>query len=385
MTENMGSENASVNVNTGPTPERLPAAVQAGVFGEQAYESAKSLVERLEHIKATSRDYVVRETHLNAHVTSDGLTTSLTGKERFLGLSTTPMRRWAEKQMADRLQVPWKYVELMKQEHKGDLLNENYNSWLNDSSDKRLLRVAEGHVRGYLSSRYLIIDNYDVALKALGAAKECGAVFQRADLDEGHLYLRALDLNTPHVINKDVYFAGIHVRNSDVGGAALTVEPFFWRKACSNGLVYSQGLRKIHLGTEMDVGIFSRETLEADVHVIYMKVGDMVRAALSPDVVERFKDDLETMLGVTLDLEPSIKKLATYGLTESERDSLLSLIFKDETLDNQTRKTPYGLLQGMTSLARDMNSERGFRLMKTAGDFVQDFSAGKLELVEVRA
>ena len=52
----------------------------------------------------------------------------------------------AHRQIADRLGIPYKYYERMRQENP-TLLDSNINSWLNTTPEKRMLRTLDGKLR----------------------------------------------------------------------------------------------------------------------------------------------------------------------------------------------------------------------------------------------
>ena len=72
-------------------------------------------------------------------------------------------------------------------------------------------------------------------------------------------------------------------RPGGVGGeavGALVVEPFIYRLQCLNGMtVPDRKLRKYHVGRVADeeglLSVFSDETLRADDHAFFLKVGDL--------------------------------------------------------------------------------------------------------------
>ncbi|CDB35735.1 pF06067 domain protein [Phascolarctobacterium sp. CAG:266] len=72
----------------------------------------------------------------------------------------------AHRQIADRLGIPYKYYERMRQENPA-LLDSNINSWLNTTPEKRMLRTLDGKLRAFLSDRYRRLDNLCCPLSQL--------------------------------------------------------------------------------------------------------------------------------------------------------------------------------------------------------------------------
>ncbi len=81
----------------------------------------------------------------------------------------------AHRQIADRLGIPYKYYERMRQENPA-LLDSNINSWLNTTPEKRMLRTLDGKLRAFLSDRYRRLDNLELVdhvLPVIAAMKGC--------------------------------------------------------------------------------------------------------------------------------------------------------------------------------------------------------------------
>lgn len=81
----------------------------------------------------------------------------------------------AHRQIADRLGIPYKYYERMRQENPA-LLDSNINSWLNTTPEKRMLRTLDGKLRAFLSDRYRRLDNLELVdhvLPVIASMKGC--------------------------------------------------------------------------------------------------------------------------------------------------------------------------------------------------------------------
>lgn len=139
----------------------------------------------------------------------------------------------AHRQIADRLGIPYKYYERMRQENPV-LLDSNINSWLNTTPEKRMLRTLDGKLRAFLSDRYRRLDNLELVdhvLPVIAAMKGCEIA--SCDVTETHLYLKVINKTMKtEIVPGDIVQAGFVVSNSEIGLGALKVEPLVYRLVC---------------------------------------------------------------------------------------------------------------------------------------------------------
>lgn len=266
----------------------------------------------------------------------------------------------AHAQIADRLSIPKRYYDRLRAEAPA-LLDRNVNYWLAAKPEKRLVRILDGNARAFLSDRYRRLDHYDLMEHVLPVFGEIhGLMFQTSALTDRRLYVRALLPRLSAEIRVgDIVQAGVSLRNSEVGEGALVVEPFLWRLVCSNGMTTPIGrLRKYHAGRAAEeddeqIRIYRDETLAADDAAFFLKVGDLVRAALSEaqfeEIVERMRGAAETR---KIDDVPEATRVLSqrYDLTETEGRSILRHIIEGGDL------TKWGAINAITAAAKDADS-----------------------------
>jgi hypothetical protein len=73
---------------------------------------------------------------------------------------------WARGQLANKLGIPRKYYERVRNSSKSELLAENINAWLGER-ERRLIRILNGKTRAFFSDRYRMMNNYDISLFSL--------------------------------------------------------------------------------------------------------------------------------------------------------------------------------------------------------------------------
>lgn len=319
------------------------------------------LVEELERQKRNSLDLIVDSRQLRANA-NGRITIEIPEYGDF------ELTEWAHSQLAEKLGIPKKYYDRMRNAGKLDLLADNINAWI-EERDRRLIRILDGRIRAILSDRYRIMDNYDILFLALDEFKQKETVeIHRTDLTETMMYLKAIDNTlTAEIRDSDSVSGGLIIRNSEVGASSLRVEPFILRQVCSNGLIASQALRKIHLGRQMEGGeIWSDETKELEDKALWAKVRDVIRATFDKQIfeswVEKLRESTEIVIEKPIKAVNNIAKLI--GLSEEKKNQLLM---------HFSEHTKYGLVNAVTTLARESESiDEQIRLEEFGGKLLEE-------------
>jgi hypothetical protein len=220
-------------------------AEQESSAGGEGKMDLRSLVEELKRQKENSLDIISKDEDMRAIPDNKfGLLLRIANKGAW------PLTEWAHSQLAEKLEIPKRYYDRIRESKKFELLSENINAWL--GGKRRLIRILDGKIRAILSDRYRIIDNYDLIFLALDEFKKKDTIeIYRIDLTETMLYLKAIDRTLiDSVKDEDIVYGGLIIRNSEVGASALRIEPFILRRICSNGLILEHSLKKIHLGRQ---------------------------------------------------------------------------------------------------------------------------------------
>lgn len=327
-----------------------------------------SLAQELERLRAAAVDAVVSTEKVNAVSENGVLTIEVPDYGRY------PLTHWGHEQLAEKSRIPFGYYQQMLQEGHADLAATNVNTWLRhragDGKDKLLIRMTDQKVRAVLSNRYRMLDNYDLALLTMGRAKEHGAEVLRCDLTDQRMYIKLVvpqykeyltftpqetAAHTWHEVGEDEVIPGLIVSNSEVGAGAFRVEPFLFRRACSNGCITDARLYQIHMGRELDIGqlIYSDETRQLEDKAIWSKVKDVIDSTFNPAVLKVLVDKMRAARGIPIENEfvPSVVDTVVKNaqLSKEHRDSLLAYFAKEGN-------TVFGIVNGMTRLAQDFAS-----------------------------
>ena len=231
---------------------------------------------------------------------------------------TIKISELAHQQLATHLRIPKTYYDRMAF-NSPDLLCVNANQWLKQDSEgkpKRMLRTLdpdkssssqisralEGFdtlrpdslCRAFLSERYRPMDNYSLAQHVLPLFQENEWEVKSANLSNKFLDIKAIrtgaDYGTREVKVGDPVAIGVHIRNSEVGCASLSISPFIERLICTNGMSipdFGPAHKRRHLGARQDEisevnDLVTRyktdETRQAHDRYMWLNIKDTIRA-----------------------------------------------------------------------------------------------------------
>lgn len=272
-----------------------------------------------------------------------------------------PVNSHTHAQVADRIGIPKKYYDRMRNEAPV-LLDTNVGHWFIEKPDRRLVRTLDGHVRAFLSDRYRRLDDYDLMERAVLPvfSETQGLTVHLAALTPERMHVRAYLPGMQQAITSkvgDIVCAGVSIRNSEVGAGALAVEPWLMKLACLNGMtIPAYAMRKYHIGKKIEeeddgADVFSDETLAADDTAFFLKVRDLVRAALDEvkfaDIVQRLRETADPLTTVKKPVKAVEVLTQKHGLTEDEGESILTHLIQGGDLSQ------WGVLNAVTRAAQD--------------------------------
>ena len=282
----------------------------------------------------------------------------------------------AHQQIASRLNIPFRYYQKM-QVYAPELLDQNVNTWFAQSPERRMIRVLDNSVRAFMSDRYRRLDNLELCAAVLPVINDMkSANIESCEVTPSHLYIKVVNRKLKAEVRVgDVVQAGFVVSNSEVGLGSLRVEPLVFRLICKNGLICKDlAQKKYHVGRQVNLSddsayeLYSDDTLAQDDKAFFMKVQDIVRAAVDETKFMFTVDKMREATQIPLDHNPvkSVELLADkFLLTENERGDILRQLFMAG--DNSR----YGLVNAVTSASKIAKSyERTTDLERIGGEIL---------------
>jgi hypothetical protein len=142
----------------------------------------------------------------------------------------------AQRLISNRLRIPHSYLARCPEE----LQAENLNHWIREEREKRetlFCRFDGSKLRAVFTDRYCALDHTQILSRMVeyGFSPETEVHYS---LDRELLVLNVPDFTRAFGFGeKDRIVPGISVANSEVGILAFSIEAYFYRLICSNGLI----------------------------------------------------------------------------------------------------------------------------------------------------
>jgi hypothetical protein len=141
----------------------------------------------------------------------------------------------AQRLFAGKLRVPLSYLERCSFQ----LQAYNLNYWLEQEKRQRdtlFCRFDSDKLRAVFTDRYKVLDNTQI-IEKMGAYGISPDTEVHLNLDSSLMVVKVPDYSRTFDINEDRMVPGIAVSNSEIGLLAFSVEAYFYRLVCTNGLI----------------------------------------------------------------------------------------------------------------------------------------------------
>lgn len=321
------------------------------------------LVRTVSMQEASKKDYLVDTSALNVQTNDHGDSNLRVP----CGKTTTEyaLTETARMQIAERLEVPFRYMEHIRSEHAA-LYDQTVNTLFKFHNEPRLIRTMGQSCRAILSPKYRILDNYAF----LGAFLPLLAELPEAEVNEAylsdtHIHVSVILRRTQLDVKPgDSVLFGVLLGNSEVGLGSLSVYHFLHRLVCSNGLVVqeleSNPMRKIHLGRRMlDLSAIPNE------REVWLAYADHVRSTADrekfPQLIQRLRLAADQM--VTANPVDAVEEVAKkHQLSKAESEEVLNRFLAGRDLST------WGLVNAVTEAAKlASTSQRKVELQAVGG------------------
>lgn len=371
--------------------------------------SLESLLTTVIEQRESKRDFVANTKEaiqmVPAEDLEDGVALVLL-KEGATELERFTITENCHRQIAGRLQIPWKYYDRLLKDHK-DLVISQVNALFEREPQTRLLRTLDGKARAFLSDRYRTIDNDEVIEQVLPpiVKGDVPSKLLSSNVTENNMFIKvlftgdnlAMDIgNAPqgrlpadvpgHTwlgregsdTGRDIVRPGCIIRNSETGHGTLRIDGFFWRAFCDNGCVFGTeevfNFKRTHLGGKLvteDGGfeIFSDETKRKQNEVIIAEITDAMSALTTETNVQKMADKLRTLKQgeQVKDAFAAVDQLAKeVDIRDGEKQDIITNLLSDGDFSR------WGMLNAVTKVANTeaVDYERACDLENIGGQII---------------
>ena len=342
---------------------------------KQGFKTIQDLYQKLEEQRENRKDMIADTRSLIVN-SADGISSlSVSTGDDVMSYVVSDV---AHRQIADRLGIPFKYYDRMRLEYP-TLLDQNINGWLMKNPEKRMLRTLDGKLRAFLSDRYRRLDNLELVDHVLPViAQMKGCSIESCDITETHLYMKVINRTMKTELTPgDVVQAGFVISNSEIGLGALKVEPLVYRLVCRNGMI-SKDLahKKYHAGKQVEdtdnaYELYSDETLAADDKAYFLKVQDIVSAAVDEAKFNLTVDKMRASMNIPTGDNP-VKTIEVLGdkyiLNKTERATILRHFIMSNDY------TAFGLVNAVTRSSQDIDDYNRATELERLGGAILDES-----------
>jgi hypothetical protein len=188
-------------------------------------------------------------------VSENGALEVKNGQPEMVGFSLSDT---ATAQFCQKLEIPVKYFRRLPEGMKATVANYDLGR---QNGKSFLLRGRSDWVRAFLSEEYVAYNNSEIA-ETMQSLLGKGALSIRSFvLEETNMFLK--------IISEEIWDvesglkAGIMIGNSEVGMGSVSVEPFVFRKPCTNDLMVSQEKSFRHAHIHLTAFELTRRMAEA--------------------------------------------------------------------------------------------------------------------------
>ena len=304
-----------------------------------------------------------------------------------MGGEGAPILDRAHNQLASITKIPANYYERLKDSDAG-MLAGNVNHWLRNSDKSHMVRMLDGKARAIMSDMYLRIDNEVIARHSIPEVMKQGdAVYPlQSMITDDRLSMKFLHQDLKADIDgKGTIRPGIIITNSETGQGRFNVQSFFFRDFCENGCVFGMteldiGIKQVHRGARLPVGMLSQETLGYMSQSIASQTADIIRYVFSPEgfgvMVDKLKATTDGPQVNPVHAGDLIKVLGQdYQLSQGERQGALESLLADGDF------TQWGALNAITKQANTAENNDRITQLETAGSKIIDINQTQWERI----
>jgi hypothetical protein len=175
-----------------------------------------------------------------------------------LGHDVWPFSDLAMSQFCQKLDIPVRYFRRLPDEMKIVVANYDLERLKGTSF---FVRGKGDWIRAFLSAEYVAYNNSEIAQTAESLLRNGALDVKSFVLEETHMFLKII---SEDIVDREAGLkAGIMIGNSEVGMGSVSVEPFVFRKPCTNDLIVSREKSFRHAHIHLTAHELTRRMAEA--------------------------------------------------------------------------------------------------------------------------
>lgn len=262
----------------------------------------------------------------------------------------------AQRLLSKRLRVPYSYLSRCPVE----LQARNLNFWIEQESQQRetfFCRFDDNRLRAVFTERYRPLDNMEILSQMIQNGFEPTTPVQYAIDDSMFLikvpeYARAFCVN-PEYGQLDKIVPGVSFANSEVGLLAFSIEAFFYRLVCTNGLIAK---------TSSTVSRFKH---------ISNRGMENFPATLAGVIEGSLRNQEQFMISQQTSVDDPIRSIETFstrfGLSQAETEVVRQAYYLE-----QGSATMFHIINAFTRAAQDdsLDTLQAYRMESTGGQIL---------------
>jgi len=377
-------------MNQEQATERLQEYVRRG------REKSAQVVQTLQAEAEARRDVIVPRGIMRFVVRPDNVALTIRNPELPQELGFT---RWSQAQMLETLGIPGKFLQGLQGD--GEQGSAIATTLMNDllyrigqasvENRKRLLRIVEGVVKGWLSPSYAIIDQGQLLqgfAAAIATHADKGIAFTDGTATDRRYAITAI---WPQVFTPwegEALVVGVQLHSSDYGFGAVDLRQEVIRLICLNGAVGVSFFRKVHIGGSGNgrngysngdsepLFTLSERTRQLSAATVISMMTDAIAAAFSEQAVNKVVEAYRAAAARTINPDVEAKDLRDAGVLSKDEATQVSLLVNmdiEQLPDTPNRNSAlrFGQLLAWLSTQGEIaaDNERALVLQQVAGRY----------------
>jgi hypothetical protein len=274
-------------------------------------------------------------------------------------------------QMVQRFQIPSAYVDSLLELGEADLLKDNFKRMYERRMESgALIRSVGSTAKGWLSTSYKRFNSMPIMESFIGAVTEMGFMPVQAYNTDYRYFLGFVLPDVFEIGEREYVTYGVSMATGDYGSSALTLGLLVLRVQCTNLAIGSSILRKVHIGSRVDVNdermhlMLSQETVTKDTDAMASYVRDITRA--SGDEIKALNGKVKQAVITPVDMKQElegIKKKFGKGLAEQ-----VDTLWKQDIEDLPSGDNKWRLSNVLSLIAngKDVKADNKMDLQKEA-------------------